>query len=278
MLSVVAMLVFFSYRCLSMLVYVLPELTCVLCYAFAYTQVDHAEFAALWNSLSEIFGDRVEFEAAFNECVGVAVNLAVKKQELPSTADVSALILSRADGEEAETTPDLEGTVSITVDAAPVPTHGSAADSVQGAETGAPSANDGDIADDVHSVDDSNTIGKKPATGMSESEGDEQHTTTTASTAAVEKDVAGADPEPALHLPSKGKLAGGGDAAAGRPRSKSHLGSLGMDFLGPGYTGQDYYNLREVATTGLTFRILRAAVLTQPLLAEYFETPFELAG
>ena len=38
----------------------------------------------------------------------------------------------------------------------------------------------------------------------------------------------------------------------------------------------DHYGLDEYSSNGLTFRILRAAVLTQPLLIEYFETTFEL--
>jgi hypothetical protein len=43
------------------------------------------------------------------------------------------------------------------------------------------------------------------------------------------------------------------------------------------FEGPDPYGLEAFATSGLTFKILRAAVCTQPILIEYFETPFELA-
>ena len=43
------------------------------------------------------------------------------------------------------------------------------------------------------------------------------------------------------------------------------------------FEGADHYALESYATSGLTFKILRAAVCTQPSLIEYFEMPFELA-
>lgn len=56
-------------------------------------EVDHEEFAALWNSLSNIFGESPEYETAFNECVSVAVSLAVKKQQYTDgLVDVSGIV------------------------------------------------------------------------------------------------------------------------------------------------------------------------------------------
>jgi hypothetical protein len=65
-------------------------------------------------------------------------------------------------------------------------------------------------------------------------------------------------------------------AAPLRPRS-STLNTGHISGVDANYEPPKCYDLDSYATEGLTFKILRAAVCTQPLLVEYFDTPFELA-
>jgi hypothetical protein len=149
-------------------------------------------------------------EAAFNECVAIAVQLASKKED----ADEAAHVVS----ESASAPPTNSETAQELLPAA------STAADVSAAASGTPTA-DG-------------------------SNGEHAETQSTQSTA------------------------GGGS-------SGSHGGS-GIGFhqtRSPApWSRYSVENLENDAFSGagLTFKILRAAVLTQPLLIEYFDTPFQL--
>eukprot|EP00039_Didymoeca_costata_P001486 m.52855 g.52855 ORF g.52855 m.52855 type:complete len:1091 (-) comp10824_c0_seq1:50-3322(-) len=159
-------------------------------------EVDHAEFASLWNSLSELFSDDPEFEAPFNECVAVAVDLALKKQHLPVLAEVN---VDHSRKEISTSTPG---------------------DETQPEDVKSASQSNMKAQDDVN---------EKVGTTESEKNDDKKMTLS-------ESEKSGS----------------------------------------PFSSAPSHYHLEDVVTDGVTFKIFRAAVLTQPVLISYFETPFEI--
>ena len=183
------------------------------------TDVDHTEFAALWNSLTEIFSDSAEQETAFNEVISTAVELAIKKEQLPSAAELTAKIaeetlLAQQARSLALSTTTTHDNLDKLLAVLPCLANSHAAP--------VPSAS---VCDD----------------------------------SAASVDTSSADMEE-VRIPNKLKA----------------VGLAKEDAFGTSLLKEDYYGLRETASSGLTFRILRAAVLTQPVLCEYFETPFEM--
>jgi TBC1 domain family member 8/9 len=212
-----------------------------------FTEVDHAEFAAIWNSLSSVFGDNPEYEISFNECVSVAVSLAMKNQQhVDGLVDVSTL---------------KEQASAATVD--------SGAADISGADSG---CSGGDIRGGANISGATDSTAVEKTTPM-------EPPTISAEDLAVASDpkVLAESPDAEAFAKMEASIAEGSDCnppfdVAAAPESQSPHQRRDTSF-----EGADHYALESYATSGLTFKILRAAVCTQPSLIEYFEMPFELA-
>lgn len=260
-------------------------------------EVDHEQFAAMWASLSDLFSvgdgrvgnrgledrrllhcvltqtassinqDDPALEAAFNECVSVAVLLATKKEDLPIKVGADWHI-SHTGSLQPSPRP---AKVPAAAGAAVAPDASDAPD----AEPAAPAADGsgGDSSDGKESG--------AAASGDSAVPSGEPATSDAASTTAVESAAAAAPtvsepaeedtpPESPPRMQAAAAASGAGSSTSldvpctpGRPRSSSLWSRSSME------------HLEQDLSMGITFKILRAAVLTQPLLCAYFEATFE---
>lgn len=248
-------------------------------------EVDHEQLAALWAGLSDLFTnfsteDSMKYEQAFNECVAVAVLLAAKKEELPSTpkpawrGNLTQRDTSPEKEKEKEERNDGEGDAG----AAPRRTE-SLLEALDHSLNGStPAEDDGSAAAPVvmsipevfvtpcedplatpasmsDSVFETPTSG---ATGGASASGDNA-SLPSASGASLS----------ASDSPSRPRAASTGSRESGRVETRPRADSAWSKASLESYEVTSY-------TEGMAFKVFRAAVLTQPLLVQYFETPFQL--
>jgi hypothetical protein len=202
-------------------------------------RVDHEQLAALWRHLSELFQSR-EHEQAFNETVAVAVTLATDQQVLKAEAPTPEAI-AEAEARAAGGGDD-------------------ASASLAGVEAGGSST------------------GAEPAPSSHEA-GPESGCVTAGS----------ADPTTAAHIdkpakapPLTGDIGDGADASTGDDEELPKSATVSVSSDGRRRSGSQWSRVSienmesNPHTETLTFKVFRAAVLSQPLMVEYFESPLPL--
>eukprot|EP00035_Acanthoeca_spectabilis_P023235 m.448424 g.448424 ORF g.448424 m.448424 type:complete len:1178 (-) comp19658_c0_seq1:29-3562(-) len=217
-------------------------------------EVCHEEFALIWSSLSEIFSTDPELETAYNEIIAVAVLLATGKEDLPETP--ASVFNSPSPGGSVEPidTPSTES-VNANTKSPPSPTLAEAS-----AETLEPSSSQVDKVTNDTEGEAADATRRRSATFSSAGE-----------------DEAFEDVDDEITFVQ-------------RSRSKSDVSSPERPSkVSKGATDSGLYRhaiakplLSELEATkkgqyGMTFKILRAAVLTQYPLVKYFEEPFSIS-
>lgn len=237
-------------------------------------EVCHEEFALIWSSLSEIFSTDPELETAYNEIIAVAVLLATGKEDLPETP--ASVFNSPSPGGSVEPidTPSTES-VNANTKSPPSPTLAEAS-----AETLEPSSSQVDKVTNDTEGEAADATRRRSATfssaGEDEAFEDVDDEITFVQRSRSKSDVS--SPE----RPSKVSK-GATDSGLCVPHTR-HLRTRRAHQYGRCRYRHAIAKplLSELEATkkgqyGMTFKILRAAVLTQYPLVKYFEEPFSIS-
>eukprot|EP00036_Acanthoecidae_sp_10tr_P002775 CAMPEP_0182942334 /NCGR_PEP_ID=MMETSP0105_2-20130417/50496_1 /TAXON_ID=81532 ORGANISM="Acanthoeca-like sp., Strain 10tr" /NCGR_SAMPLE_ID=MMETSP0105_2 /ASSEMBLY_ACC=CAM_ASM_000205 /LENGTH=1191 /DNA_ID=CAMNT_0025082049 /DNA_START=232 /DNA_END=3808 /DNA_ORIENTATION=- len=234
------------------------------------SEVCHEEFALIWSTLSEIFSTDPALETAYNEIIAVAVLLATGKEDLPPTpapplespAPAQGAAATEQDGDDAViANGHEEGGASATEDGggAPAPAPPDAA-----AAPPEPTADgDGKTSPDTpaDSPDGTEERGRRRSSTFSAG----LSTSTSTGDVTVDDEVTFTATRARSHS----------DAASPERKKRSGSGTgLYKHRISPAFLAELQATRR--GDHGLTFKILRAAVLTQYPLVKYFDEPFEL--
>eukprot|EP00051_Salpingoeca_urceolata_P033144 m.19172 g.19172 ORF g.19172 m.19172 type:complete len:1147 (-) comp5888_c0_seq2:74-3514(-) len=250
--------------------------------------VDHEQFAKLWASLSELFQGN-ENEHALNEMIAVAVRLATERAEFrQQKAPV---------GTGVETSDQGSGSFNVSPPPAALPDDGEGekanaqpvvAESDGGAAGGVDAGGAGGDADAggaggvvAGDADDAGVaaVAGKDAVPVSTADPPAVHVTAPGADAAVpDSVVSDEDGDSAAAVVAAAVSLSGRDGSVG---SREQLSASGGDGLGARRRTGSIWSRENVeqqseSSYGLAFKVLRAAVLTQPKLCDYFESKFEL--
>ena len=216
-------------------------------------RVDHEQLAALWRHLSELFQSR-EQEQAFNETVAVAVTLATDQQVLEAEAPTKAAI-AEAEARAAGAA-EREGAAEAHAEAggpAQVP-----ATVFEEPEAAATSAEEPAPIRAVKNA-------RVPPLNIDVSESE-----------STSKSGGGGEGE------GEGEGGGGEGEGSSAPLSPPKSATVSVSFDGRPRSGSQWSraSLENMEsnphTETLTFKVFRAAVLSQPLMVAYFENPLPL--
>eukprot|EP00045_Choanoeca_perplexa_P014880 m.177881 g.177881 ORF g.177881 m.177881 type:complete len:1128 (+) comp16826_c0_seq2:75-3458(+) len=217
-------------------------------------EVNHEQLAALWQHLSMLFTDfpgedSMRYEQAFNEVVAVAVTFATDTVGSPNTPANDPFL--PGEGTQLESLPSPPQ--DTTVEPVCVNVHEEAAD------------------DDAKAAADA-----KPGLPSTSDANDCQSVTSTAADAAEAKQEASPTAEAmlAVQLDSNPPPASPSAQSSSISLSSGHRPRAGSLFSRASVESQEASSHAET----MTFRVFRAAVLSQPLLADYFQMEFPLAG
>lgn len=200
-------------------------------------RVDHEQLAALWRHLSELFQSR-EHEQAFNETVAVAVTLATDQQVL------------KAEALTPEAIAEAEARAAGGRDEASL--------SPAGAESGGGS---GPVEPAAPSSD------AEPESGCDTASSADQTSVHTVKQPKV---------PPLIGDIGDGASVSGDDEEVPKSATVS-VSSDGRRRSGSQWSRVSIENMESNPhTETLTFKVFRAAVLSQPLMVEYFESPLPL--